>query len=309
MSRFLWAAALYHVIWGAWAVLAPGAFFEWAGLAQPRYPEQWQFIGLIIVVLGIGFAAASSNPAVHWPIVLVGLLIKILSATGLFYGALHGRLPWGVGMTMAANDLIWWGPFCWILYEAHQSKLCRERSVSPEIQRMAMKARTQFGPSIAELSQVSPVLLVFLRHAGCTFCREALNDLAAQRKTIEGSDTQLVLVHMGCEEQAQPFFSKYGLEDVPRVSDPDRTVYRAFGLGRGSILKLFGPKVWIRGFESAVLHRNGAGRLVGDGFQMPGVFLIFHGTVLKSYRHQSAADRPDYPALTSMDSFPEWEHQ
>jgi hypothetical protein len=30
---------------------------------------------------------------------------------------------------------------------------------------------------------------------------------------------------------------------------------------------------------------------------MPGVFLLFHGETLKSYRHQSAADRPDYLAM------------
>jgi hypothetical protein len=27
---------------------------------------------------------------------------------------------------------------------------------------------------------------------------------------------------------------------------------------------------------------------------MPGVFLLFHGTILRCYRHQSAADRPNY---------------
>jgi hypothetical protein len=57
---------------------------------------------------------------------------------------------------------------------------------------------------------------------------------------------------------------------------------------------LFGPKVWWRGFQAGVLNRHGAGRLQGDGFQMPGVFLVFHGQILRSFRHQSAADRPDY---------------
>ena len=37
----------------------------------------------------------------------------------------------------------------------------------------------------------------------------------------------------------------------------------------------------------------------GDVTQMPGVFLVFHGEILKSYRHQSSADRPDYVALVS----------
>jgi hypothetical protein len=39
------------------------------------------------------------------------------------------------------------------------------------------------------------------------------------------------------------------------------------------------------------------GRLMGDGFQMPGVFLVHHGVVLRSFRHETAAQRPDYRAL------------
>jgi len=39
-------------------------------------------------------------------------------------------------------------------------------------------AVTQSGERLVELSEMSPVLLVFLRHAGCTFCREALADFA-----------------------------------------------------------------------------------------------------------------------------------
>jgi hypothetical protein len=86
------------------------------------------------------------------------------------------------------------------------------------------------------------------------------------------------------------------------VSDPQRSLYRAFGLRRGSLTEVFGPKVWWRGFEAGILGRHRVGRLEGDGFQMPGVFLIYHGEVIRSYRHQSAADRPDYVRLVTDDS-------
>ena len=41
------------------------------------------------------------------------------------------------------------------------------------------------------------------------------------------------------------------------------------------------------------------GKLVGDGFQMPGVFLLRNGRIEKAFRHQTAADRPDYCELAS----------
>jgi peroxiredoxin len=202
-----------------------------------------------------------------------------------------------MGWIIAANDLVWWVPFGLILYGAYRANLCQTRTASPEIQRMALRARTQLGVTLDELSRLSPILLVFLRHTGCTFCREALADLARQRGEIEASGVRIALVHMSTEKQGECFLRRYGLEALPRVSDPRRSLYRAFGLGRGGLLRLFGPKVWIRGFEAGILRRHGIGRLVGDGFQMPGVFLVFHGEVLASYRHHTAADRPDYLSM------------
>jgi len=139
-------------------------------------------------------------------------------------------------------------------------------------------------------------LLVFLRHAGCTFCREALDDLARQRHELEAQGTRLVLVHMSPPVPGTQFLARYQLDGVPHISDPELTLYRAFGLGRGSLLDLFGPKVCWRGVD-ALFRGHGIGWLQGDGFQMPGVFLLFHGEIIRSFRHQSAADRPDYLAL------------
>jgi hypothetical protein len=47
----------------------------------------------------------------------------------------------------------------------------------------------------------------------------------------------------------------------------------------------------------AGLKGHGIGTLEGDGFQMPGAFVIHHDHVLRAYRHRTAADRPDYVEL------------
>ena len=57
-------------------------------------------------------------------------------------------------------------------------------------------ARTQSGQTLTSLSEASPVLLLFLRHAGCTFCREAIGDVARDRDVIEAAGVRIVLVHM-----------------------------------------------------------------------------------------------------------------
>jgi peroxiredoxin len=164
-------------------------------------------------------------------------------------------------------------------------------------QEINRRFRSQYGESIASLSDRSPVLVVFLRHSGCTFCREALQDLAEQRSRIESKGIQMVLVHMGDAESGQSLFESYGLGDVHRISDPNCELYRAYDLRRGRLGQLFGADVFWRGFKTAILNRHGVGKLGGDGFQMPGAFLVRDQRIITAYRHQNAASRPDYCAF------------
>lgn len=158
---------------------------------------------------------------------------------------------------------------------------------------------TTQGDFVVDLSKERPILLVFLRHFGCTFCREALADLAAKQQEIAAADIHLVLVHMSNKGVADKYFAKYGLKKpVTHVADPECNFYKAFGLTKGSPHQLFGLQSWIRGFEAGVVKGHGVGmRQLGDGFQMPGVFVIREGKVVSSFLHKLASDRPKYLSL------------
>lgn len=120
MSRVLWAAALYNIVWGGFVVLYPLVPFRWAGMALPNYPSLWQCIGMIVGVYGVGYACAAFDPPRHWPIVLVGLLGKLCGPLGFLVAAIQGRLPWIAGWILVTNDLIWWIPFSRILLYAYR---------------------------------------------------------------------------------------------------------------------------------------------------------------------------------------------
>lgn len=301
MRVVLWAAAAYDFLWGAWVVLYPGAAFQLAGMEPPPYLELWQQFGVAVAIGGVGYAIASTNPTRHWPIVLIGFIGKVLGPFGFWRAATLGHLSWSLCWMVATNDLIWWIPFGLILRAAWERHLHEQRNFSPEVMSFALRTRAHEGLSLDQLSSVSPVLVVFLRHAGCTFCREALADLGLQRPDLEDAGVQIVLVHMGEPEFGSEFFAKHGLGDLPQISDPHRTLYRAFGLKRGDLRMLFGPKVWWRGLHAAIFDGHGAGFPPNDPFQMPGIFLLFHGQVLRGYRHQSVADRPDYVKFATSD--------
>lgn len=297
MTRWLIGAGVYNLAWGGLTVLYPAWLFDLTGMEPPLYPFIWQCVGMIVGVFGVGYLAASRDPARHWPIVLVGLLGKIFGPIGYAVGVARGEVPPAFGWTLPTNDLVWWVPFTLILYHAFRTHSAPAGGAETTDAETALgEARTGSGRSVADLSREGPVLLVFLRHTGCTFCREAIADLAESMERIRGAGVRVVLVHQGADDDLRPLLERHGLGGLERVSDPDARLYESLELGRGSFGQLFGPSVWLAGFK-ATLRGHLIGRLVGDGFRMPGVFLVRDGRVVSAYRHRTAADRPDYAGL------------
>jgi hypothetical protein len=50
----------------------------------------------------------------------------------------------------------------------------------------------------------------------------------------------------------------------------------------------------IRGIEVTMKGTSLGLKQIGDGFQMPGIFMIHNGRIADSYIHKTASDRPDY---------------
>lgn len=121
MRNVLLAAALYNLIWGAWVVLFPDAFFNLVGMSPPHPDIIWRGMGMVIGVYGLGYYWASYNPIRHWPIVAVGFLGKIFGPIGYFVNLVTATVPAEFGYTLITNDFIWWIPFFLILKRAHEN--------------------------------------------------------------------------------------------------------------------------------------------------------------------------------------------
>ena len=294
MKNTLIAAGIYNLVWGGFAVLFPNAVFQWLAMPIPNYPQFWQCIGMIVGVYGLGYLIAAFDPVRHWPIVLVGLLGKVLGPLGMVEALWRGSLPLAFALNCVTNDLIWWVPFALILKHALSCELAdpKAHDIRDESE-LLREIKTTSGGSLAEISQGQTVLVVFLRHSGCTFCREALADLSSRRTELEKRGVKLALVHMTTAEAFAAFAGGYGLDDVPAIADPERRLYRAIGLRRGTLSQLLGWSVWVRGAR-AFFSGHRVGKLEGDGMQMPGTFVIRDGVVVRRFMNKTAADRPDY---------------
>lgn len=297
MGLVLRAAGIYNLSWAAFAIVAPGASLRVAGFPDdPVVWPIWKGTALLIGLLGVGYWLSARDPYQHWLGILMGFLGKVLAPLGLLGAMLLGDVPWTAARMVVPNDLIWWIPLGTILWRAaiwHDS----QTAVAVSGSAMQTLAGTT-GQTLAQLSSNQRLLVVFLRHSGCTFCREALADLQQVRSQIEGAGTRIALVHMTTDDDFRPFAEKYRLADLPRFADPQRQLYQEFELAPGSISQVLGWKVWWRGFRAAILGGHGFGGVRESMFQMPGTFLIENGKILRSYPYKSAADRPDYQEMS-----------
>ncbi|QMV17836.1 redoxin domain-containing protein [Granulicella sp. 5B5] len=169
-----------------------------------------------------------------------------------------------------------------------------------EVEGILASVETESGANLLALVEASPVLLVFLRHFGCTFCRKTISDVAELKDELAERGVRPVFVHLGTPEIAKAHFNYYGLGEVERVYDPEARIYQdaTFGLLRTNAFShFFKPKVWM-GWLNGGLRKHGFGRIQNDGSQMPGVFFIRDGMIVRRFVHRTIADEVDYRALT-----------
>jgi peroxiredoxin len=154
--------------------------------------------------------------------------------------------------------------------------------------------------SIGELSCEKRVIVVFLRHFGCTFCRETLSDLGTLFQKHSPENITLILVHMADNLEAETYLRRYHLENAYRISDPERTLYKLFDLPEASFKSVFNVRTLGRFINAAFIRRHFFGPVVGDLLQMPGVILLENKSIVASHHYNTVSDRPNWVGLCQM---------
>jgi len=296
-------AGIVNAVWGLTFALFTDTMLRWAEMPVPDLLFSWKMTGLVSFIFGAAYFMAAADPVRHFLVIGTGFFIKLTGAVMVLNALFVEQISPRLAIFFTLKDAVWAIIFAIVLYHifrAWQSPDDTQGNNTASSDPLS-DFNAQQGDSLKSLSFSLPVYLVFLRHFGCTFCREAIGEVSKKKAAIEAAGMQIVFVHMGKQEEADQYFEKYGFENAQHISDPACVLYKYFHLKRGSFLQLFGLKSWFRGFEAGILRGYGVGKLVGDGFRMPGVFVLYKGQVIKEYRHSHAADRPDYEALASCE--------
>lgn len=152
-------------------------------------------------------------------------------------------------------------------------------------------ARTNLGSGLWDESFKSPVILIFLRHFGCTFCRETVNSISLLEEKIKQKGYLPVFVHMSDPENADEFFAKYFNHPIHHISDPSKKLYYAFGVKSGSFMELFGPLTWFKGIWYAIVKRRGGPyESDGDIKQLSALFVVRDGKLAYGHHAKNASE-------------------
>ena len=120
--------------------------------------------------------------------------------------------------------------------------------------------------------------------------RDRLDDL--------GAATEVVLVTFTNQDELATYQQRNALP-FPVVSDPSRAAYRAYGLGRGSVARVWGWQAARR--NAQILRRSGLRswrRPTEDTLQLGGDFVVNpDGTLVYGFWGEGPDDRPSVDDL------------
>ncbi len=110
---------------------------------------------------------------------------------------------------------------------------------------------------------------------------------------------QVLLVGMGTVAQTAAFVEQLAVP-FPMASDPQRSIYKAFGLQRLSPMGFLSPTLAFKGL-AAISKGHAMGVPQGDIRQLAGVFIIDRRGVIVF--HHEAKDPSDHPEALALVDF------
>ena len=154
--------------------------------------------------------------------------------------------------------------------------------------------------TLDDLVSQGPVIVLFWRHFGCGCGIDRAARLRDELTDYRGTGATIVIVGQGLPIQAAAYAEEQGL-DLPILTDPDRSTYRAYGLLDALLPQVvFDAPQWLWSYSAETAERFieerriGGRRLVNNPWLLPGEFVIGADRRLKhTHRYQHCEDFPD----------------
>lgn len=152
---------------------------------------------------------------------------------------------------------------------------------------------------LASLWAGHTLLLAFIRHFGCPQCKVMLEELQHCLPDMQRHHISVAAITQGSVAETLEFSLKYA-PGILCLSDPQHTVYTAYGLGRGNLVQTFlDPHIWS---GNAQARKKGYTPQLPpkgqDALLMSGLFIIGpDGRIRLPYYYDNIADHPPFGLL------------
>ncbi len=157
----------------------------------------------------------------------------------------------------------------------------------------SLRIETLDGPqSLAPRWRDGPLVISFMRHFGCTFCREHLEHLRESYADIRSAGGDVVAVFQYSAEATRDYCDGRQLP-FECVGDPLRTAYAELDIRRGKATELYGWGVIKRAWPAYKTAGGTRSPQGADITQLPGTFVVApDGHVVLAHYSANAADNP-----------------
>jgi prostamide/prostaglandin F2alpha synthase len=151
---------------------------------------------------------------------------------------------------------------------------------------------------LGDLWRTRPVVVVWLRHFGCIYCREHAVEVTRELPAITAAGADLVFIGNGSPRAAAWFRDKF-VPGTTVLTDPERDSYRVIG-ARSGVVNTMGPRTW--GAAVRALRKGARQSSVrGHPFQQGAVLVVAPGDELV-YSHISARAGDHPPTAAVIDA-------
>jgi hypothetical protein len=159
---------------------------------------------------------------------------------------------------------------------------------------------TNKGSSVGSLNEKHKILLLFMRHTKCCFCKEAIHDLCDNYTALLQLNSLPILVHQESNAHFDKFLEQFDnpiIKNMLHLQDKDNAVGNVFGITDFShrnrdipimLYRVISLKL-LKNWDNSLFPEDGA-----SATRMPALFILEKGKIVHQFRHLHYADRPDY---------------
>ena len=153
---------------------------------------------------------------------------------------------------------------------------------------------------LSDYWQKQPVVIVFLRHFGCTFCRQHVAMLRRDYKQFQDAGAEILCVGMGIAQVGRGFEILMDTKFPTLVTGENNLPYQDYGLRKASMGQIFGLRSFVKALKATFQGYVGTS-VQGDPYQMPGVFIVDQSGILRYvHYYEDIADTPENSDLVSV---------